>query len=246
MPRSPAKGESGRYFFSIVIPAHNEEKYIGETLECIERLSYPKSRFEVIVVENGSTDRTAGIVAEHENGTIRSYTSEKGVSKAKNFGLAHVSSASDWIIFLDADTHLGSSFLDSLNAFLQAHRGDDLAVGATSIAPIKRTRWYASLWFSYYNIARQLLQLPFTIEIMRTTLKCSVRFDDRLQFYEDVQLIKDAKRYGKFFYFWTDEAHTSTRRLDSTGWFKTLFLWGWGGLVLSRSAKRNGAYRVVR
>lgn len=40
-------------FFSIVLPAYNEEKYIEKTVEALKRLDYPKEKLEVIMVENG-------------------------------------------------------------------------------------------------------------------------------------------------------------------------------------------------
>jgi glycosyltransferase involved in cell wall biosynthesis len=71
--------------FSIIIPAHNEEKYIGATLEHITSLSYPTELYEVIVVENGSADRTLDIAKQFEGGNIRVYKNEKtAVSAAKN------------------------------------------------------------------------------------------------------------------------------------------------------------------
>lgn len=246
-PSAGEPAEAGeRLFFSIVIPAHNEENYIGETLERIERLSYPKERFEALVVENGSTDRTAETIARHAGGVIRSYTSEQGIARAKNYGLARIAPQSDWVIFLDADTHLAPAFLDTLDAFLRARRDENLAVGTASVRPIQRTRWYAPLWFSCYNLARRFLHVPFTVEIMRASLRGPVRFDDDLPFYEDVQLMKDAERFGIFFYFWTDQVSTSTRRLDHVGWFKILFIWGWGGMVMSEKARKRSAYAVVR
>lgn len=46
---------------SVVIPAHNEERYLGACLESLQRQTYPNSRFEVIVVDNASTDATSEI-----------------------------------------------------------------------------------------------------------------------------------------------------------------------------------------
>jgi len=51
-------------FFSIVIPAYNEENYIGKTLSALKELDYPPDRVEVIIVDNGSTDQTESVVAE--------------------------------------------------------------------------------------------------------------------------------------------------------------------------------------
>src|SRR5215468_4866999 len=52
-PISPAR------MISVIIPAHNEEKYLGATLEALERQSY--GWFEVVVVANGCTDATADV-----------------------------------------------------------------------------------------------------------------------------------------------------------------------------------------
>jgi glycosyltransferase involved in cell wall biosynthesis len=48
---------------SIIIPAHNEEKYIGKTIEAVQKIDYPD--FEIIVVDNNSTDRTTEIAKSY-------------------------------------------------------------------------------------------------------------------------------------------------------------------------------------
>ena len=104
--------------FTFVIAARNAEKYIGETLESLARLR--DEAFRVIVVNDGSTDATAGIVetfqmanAEIEvqllNGPAR------GVSAARNLGLSQV--RSDIVVFLDADDLMAE---DALPRFEEA------------------------------------------------------------------------------------------------------------------------------
>ena len=56
------EGEDMAHYFSIVIPARNEEDVIEETLEHVLNLDYPRELFEVIVVDDGSTDNTKNIV----------------------------------------------------------------------------------------------------------------------------------------------------------------------------------------
>ena len=48
---------------SIIIPARNEEENIGELLKALQEQTYPKELFEIIVVDDHSTDKTAGIVS---------------------------------------------------------------------------------------------------------------------------------------------------------------------------------------
>lgn len=55
-------GEDMAHYFSIIVPAHNEEKVIEETLEEILNFDYPPELFEVIVVNDGSTDNTERVV----------------------------------------------------------------------------------------------------------------------------------------------------------------------------------------
>lgn len=68
---------------SFIIPAHNAEKTLEQTVESGRRLDVD---YEILLVENGSTDRTGRIVSElsgrYEN--IKALTSEKGVSRARN------------------------------------------------------------------------------------------------------------------------------------------------------------------
>lgn len=84
-------------FVSIVIPARNEEDIIDKCLKAINNQNYP--HFEIIVVDNGSSDQTAhraslsGAKVIHEN--------IPGRGRARNKG--YMSSNAEWIAFVDAD-----------------------------------------------------------------------------------------------------------------------------------------------
>lgn len=64
--------DEGLPTFSIVVPVKNEEKVVGRLLDALSRLSYPADRREIIIVEDGSTDRTLEI--------CRSYADEHGAN----------------------------------------------------------------------------------------------------------------------------------------------------------------------
>ena len=51
---------------SLIIPAYNEEEIIEETLRKLKNIDYPKNKLEIIVVDDGSTDRTYEIVKKAE------------------------------------------------------------------------------------------------------------------------------------------------------------------------------------
>lgn len=90
---------------TILIPAHNEEKFIKETLDAIKNLNYPN--FEVIIIDDNSSDKTSEIVEEylkHENFHFIKLLKNVGKAKALNIGLKFVKT--DLIVVIDADTIL--------------------------------------------------------------------------------------------------------------------------------------------
>ena len=209
------RDDQRKLFFSLIIPAHNEEKYIERTLDAVLKFDYLKTSFEVLVIENGSTDRTLEIVKRYESEQIKVYGSEKGVARAKNVGLDHVSKEGDWIVLLDADTVLAPQFLSDLSRFFNNHGRTNLVVGTTRVYPLENKSAYARLWFAFYNMGHALTRTSFAIQLKSARLAPSVRFDPEIKFGEDLQFIEDSLRFGSFFYVPTDAVETSTRRFDA-------------------------------
>lgn len=231
-----------RLFFSLIIPAHNEAGYIGDTLAHIAALDYPKNRFETIVVENGSTDGTNDIVARAAG--VTALSSAKGVARAKNKGISAARAESDWLIFLDADTVLLPSFLTELDAFLRADTEKNVSVGTVAVRPVPETA-YARAWFKFYDLGHKLTKRSYAIQIARRDLFPPLRFDESLVTSEDGDLTDQALRHGAFFFMPTRAVSTSTRRFTTHGWWRTFFYWT---LVdrLPKSWRRTFTYGVVR
>lgn len=98
--------------FSIVIPLYNKEKYIAETLNSVLNQSFNK--FEVIIVNDGSTDNSARVVEGYNDNRIRLIEQKNsGVSAARNKGIKEA--RYDWIAFLDADDKWEQNFLVEIN-----------------------------------------------------------------------------------------------------------------------------------
>jgi len=87
-------------FISVVIPAYNEEKYLGRCLRALRNQNYPRSCYEVIVVDNGSTDSTAEIARSCGARVVREGV--KGVAWARQRGA--LAAMGEVIAFTDADT----------------------------------------------------------------------------------------------------------------------------------------------
>jgi cellulose synthase/poly-beta-1,6-N-acetylglucosamine synthase-like glycosyltransferase len=84
---------------SVVIPAYNAEKYIGRAIDSV--LAQTRPAEEIIVVDDGSTDGTAGIVRSFGGKVAFIQQRNAGASVARNSGIE--AAKSDWIAFLDAD-----------------------------------------------------------------------------------------------------------------------------------------------
>jgi len=211
-------------FFSIVIPAYNEQDYIGKTLSALKELDYPPSRLEIIIVENGSTDRTDSVVAANAPVSAKVVRiAETGVSHARNLGADLVSQASDWVIFLDADTYFAPTFLRELDRFLRANAGRNLGTGMVSLRPVPDSR-VARGWYHFYNTISYATRTTKSIQFIRRDLLNDIRYDESLTFGEDERMLKECRhrRVGHF-YLKSRSVFSSTRRFLQNGWIREPF-----------------------
>jgi len=93
---------------SIIIPAYNEEKTIAPVIESIPEKLFSIDKIEVIVVDDGSTDKTADI-AQKCGARVFSFKKNQGLAKAISFGFSKcIENNSDIMIILDADNQYDS------------------------------------------------------------------------------------------------------------------------------------------
>ncbi|RCK73342.1 MAG: Dolichol-phosphate mannosyltransferase [Ignavibacteriae bacterium] len=119
---------------SILIPAHNEEKVIGKTLEAMMKLNYPKDKLKIIVINDGSTDRTGEITHHYAklDSRITLYNiakgeGGKGKSRALNIGVKQTDS--EIIAIYDADNTPDKNALRYLVVQLLTHKELGAAIG---------------------------------------------------------------------------------------------------------------------
>lgn len=98
---------------SVVIPVYNRGKILRNTLLSLARQTYPTSSYEVIVVDDGSTDDTLDILKQYsfENLIVTSHTVNKGAPAARNTGIQRA--GGELIIFCDSDFIVPSTFIES-------------------------------------------------------------------------------------------------------------------------------------
>jgi len=99
--------------FSIVIPMFNREMFIGRAIESCLHQTF--GDFEVVVVDDGSTDGSVDVVERYSDHRIRLVRNERnrGVCPTRNRGVA--SSLGEWIVFLDSDDELLPSALEIMH-----------------------------------------------------------------------------------------------------------------------------------
>ena len=107
--------------FSIVVPVYNVEQYLDQCLESLQAQCYMD--YEVICVNDGSTDSSRDILAEWEARMPQMMVIDRengGLSAARNTGLQDAKG--EYVVFVDSDDWVEPSFLESLNSSLITHR----------------------------------------------------------------------------------------------------------------------------
>ncbi|WP_138441572.1 glycosyltransferase [Marinobacter alexandrii] len=127
-------------YVSVLIPAYNEEINIGKCIESIQSQTYPRDRFEVIVMDNGSVDDTRNIV---KNVGVRVVNADGLlIGGVRNAGVD--ASIGDYLAFIDADCVANTDWLESGVGLLTASE-EVGAVGGQCSVP-KNATWVQRAW----------------------------------------------------------------------------------------------------
>lgn len=222
-PRSPGflsrpkKKPSATPLVSVIIPAHNEEAYLEQTLTALRRQRYP--RYEVIVVANGCTDRTADVARSRCHRLV--VLSQKGLGVSRNLGARMASG--DLLIFLDADTLLTSGALGSI---VKKFSRRDAA--ATLRGRPDTNRFAYHLIYFLKNFTHRFHLHGGSSGVIICWKKHFVQlggFDEALEVSENSDLIRRLKRFGRYRYLDAVTATTSMRRYERRGVRRIAWLW---------------------
>ena len=116
---------------SVVMPAYNGEKYIGEAIESILNQTY--TDFELIIIEDKSTDHTLQAIQKYKDSRIHLYTNSynRGISYSTNLGISH--SKGKYIALLDDDDLALKRRLEWQVAFMEEHAEIDILGGRSAM-----------------------------------------------------------------------------------------------------------------
>ncbi|SPD74999.1 putative Glycosyl transferase, family 2 [uncultured Desulfobacterium sp.] len=139
---------------SVIIPCKNEEAYIGSCIGALLKQKEIYPELEIIVVDNGSTDRTAEIVGSFKSGIKVFHLANVTISELRNYGVNK--SKRELLAFIDADVEVGLDwYANVLNSLTRLEkRGLDLrniVTGSTYAIPDEST-WVERVWYNQLTI----------------------------------------------------------------------------------------------
>lgn len=173
---------------SIVIPAYNAELTIKETIESVQKQTL--SDFELIVINDGSTDRTLEILQSIEDHRLKIFSYlNGGLSVARNRGISQVTG--EFIAFLDADDFWKSDKLERQLAALEQHPDAGVAYSWTYFMNEReKCLFLGSRLFYEGNVYADLLLKNFLANgsnplIRRQAIESVGEFDSTLSHFAD-------------------------------------------------------------
>lgn len=172
------------------MPAYNEEEHISAAIQSVERVMKSVARsFEVIVVDDGSTDRTKEIAENsisNQNFRVIGYARNMGKGYAIVYGA--MASRGDYIVFMDSDMEIN---VDGIESYLEALRHADFVV-ASKRHPESRVKQPVTrrlLSYGFNMLAR--LVLGIKVSDTQTGLKAF-----RAKSFKEIIPLLSVKRYA--------------------------------------------------
>lgn len=170
---------------SIIIPAYNAAAFIRETLDSILAQTY--SDFEIIVVNDGSTDDTEGVVKSFSDKRIHyKFKQNEGVSITRNYGFDL--SKGKYIVFFDADDLMTVDFLEKRVEALENNKDIGFCCGILEFFPIYKEQLGAC-----DDIPREILLYNQRIETCPSNYMFRRSVIERVKFHP--QLASTADRF---------------------------------------------------
>lgn len=186
---------------SIVIPLYNKETSIAHSLKSVLQQEHPD--FEVVIVDDGSTDNSVSIVELIQDSRIRLIKQENGgPSKARNTGT--INASGEWILFMDADDEMLPNALKSFQLCIENVPDADMFLGEVYINNGKTKRLSTTYKdgfikhpFREHTFGR--LSQCSGSTLYRKTICLKYPFDERVRRYEDLQRLFKLYRVYKLY-----------------------------------------------
>ncbi len=204
---------------SVILPAVNEEGFIGRAITSIKNQNY--DNVEIIVSTNGSTDGTAAI-SQKLGAEVVSNPKKAGASKARNDGANHATG--DILVFLDADSFIGPNTLERIAKKSGANTFGTVLGWPDESSPIFGTYFWGKNVFHRLGLYKGALGgLMF---FNKDLFKKIAGYDENLIVDEIYDISRRAREQGgKYALVTKANAYTSLRRFKKLGTFSSVVFW---------------------
>ncbi len=209
-PASDGPGDKPR--FTVVVPAYNEEEFLGDCLDSLMKQDFDGD-YEVIVVDNNSTDRTAEIAASRGVTVVRE--ENPGVCWARQCGTAQASG--EIVISTDADTIFDQAWLSRIDSNF---RRDPSLVAVAGPCRFVDAPWWGSFYtWALFGMVRLMKILTGKVLYITATniafRKCEWSGYDTSarQGGDELALLRQLRSRGEILFDAGNPSFTSSRRL---------------------------------
>jgi glycosyltransferase involved in cell wall biosynthesis len=172
---------------SVIIPVFNEEKFIEQCYESwISCLKMSGLSYEIIIIDNGSTDQTPALLKKFEDPFVFRVV-RSSISYARNFGA--LKSKGNVLAFIDGDIVINKSWVDAISSFVGG--GEKAFLSGYEVIVRENPSWIEKYWFA--NLSSNHINSANLI-ISRSAFDMLGGFDENLKTGEDYDLCERAKR----------------------------------------------------
>lgn len=181
---------------SIITPCYNNSDTIIETLESIKNQVFKD--FELIIINDGSSDNSAEIITNYisKNKNLNIYlysTANNGPSKSRNLGSSYAKGT--YIMFLDADDKIESTYISKCISYLENNTSMNLVYSEAEFFEAKKGKWD----LKEFEMPNFLIDncIPIFCVIRINVFEKVGKFDENLNYTEDWELwIRIIKEFG--------------------------------------------------
>lgn len=178
---------------SLVVPAHNEEILLGATLDALHTAARSVGEdYEIVVVDDSSTDRTADVARAHGARVVRADVHQ--IAAARNAGAR--AAYGDLLVFADADTIVHPQVLRDA---VEAMRNGAIGGGAGAEFEANAPRWaHAAIGLAAWILRTAGWAAGCFVFVRREPFEHVGGFDERYFASEEIHLSRALKRVGRF------------------------------------------------
>ena len=196
-----------KILISIIVPAYNEEKFISACISSLEKQDFNKENYEVIVVDNGSTDNTAQKVKKFNVKLI--YEPKKGISYAVNKGV--LEAKGKIIAVTNADTVAFPNWIPNIYKAFKNNPNAVIVSGRLILTPRNFLSYLGEFSINCIGgiVLKNILGPNFAV---RKDIYCKLGgLKENINFNCETELFLRVKKEGATIFLWNNPVITSSR-----------------------------------